>query len=119
MRPILGCGVLLALAGACGDTTAGDLFPADAGVSVLPVLGGRGGRGGLPGLGGSGGSGGSASRPDAGGVGDGGTETSPACTSDDDCADGSACTIDTCVDAACVSTPVAAGVACGDALESE
>jgi hypothetical protein len=111
--------VLAAASGACGDTTAGDLFPGDAGVSGLPALGGRGGRGGSPGPGGSAGSAGSASQPDAGGVGDGGTESSTSCTGDDDCADGSDCTIDTCVDAACVSTPVAAGVACGDALESE
>jgi len=122
MRPIFGCGAVLVLVAgsvaACGDTTAGDLFPGDAGVSGLPVLGGRGGRGGLPSTGGSAGSGGSASQPDAG-DGDGGTEPAPSCQTDDECADGSICTIDTCVDAACVSTPVAAGVGCGDTLDSE
>jgi hypothetical protein len=114
--------VLLALAAsgaACGDTTAGDLFPGDAGLSGISVLGGRGGRGGLPKPGGSGGTGGSSTiQPDAG-DGDGGTETAPPCQSDDDCADGSVCTIDACIDAVCVSTPAAAGVGCGDTLTSE
>ena len=121
-RAILGRGELLALVAAsgaaCGDTTAGDLFPGDAGISGLPVLGGRGGRGGLPGPGGNGGTGGSTSQPDAG-DGEGGTQAAPPCQSDDECADGSVCTIDACVDAACVSTPAAAGVGCGDTLATE
>ena len=122
MRPILGCGALLACAAVsgagCGDTTAGDLFPGDAGVSGLPARGGRGGRGGLPGPGGSAGSGGSASQPDAG-SGEAGTGAALPCDSDDDCADGSACTVDTCLDAACVREPVALGAACGDGLDTE
>jgi hypothetical protein len=122
MRSMIGCASLLAFAAlsgaACGDTTAGDLFPADAGLSSLPVLGGRGGRGGAPLPGGNAGSGGSTSVPDAG-SGDGGSGAEPPCSTDEDCADGSVCTIDSCVDTACVSEPVAAGVACGDALDGE
>ena len=121
MRSALACGGTLAMAAlsgaACGDTTAGELFPGDAGVSGLPVLGGRGGRGGVP-LAGNAGSGGRASEPDAG-SGEGGASSPPACTVDDECADGNACTVDTCVGAVCLHDPVAAGTGCGSALDGE
>ena len=119
MRSIFGCCGLLAIASiwsaACGDTTAGNLFPGDAGFSALPALGGRDGRGGLPGRSGAGGS---AGTPDAGPE-DAPADSAPPCSSDEECADGNECTIDRCELGACVQELAGAGSECGSALDGE
>lgn len=122
MRSILGCWGLLALAGvggaACGNVTAGELFPGDAGVSaLLPVLGGRGGRGGSSPPAGAGSGGSSSVVPDAGNG--AGTPDAAECVNDDACADGNTCTDDSCADGVCVHDVAAAGRACGDAADGE
>jgi hypothetical protein len=124
MRSILGCSGLFAMASiwsaACGDATAGDLFPGDAGISGLPVLGGRGGRGGLSGRSGSGGLGGAPASNEAdAGIGAAGAVGEPSCTEDRECIDDNACTDDTCASGECVHGPAALGEGCGSAAEGE
>ena len=118
MRLICRCLTLLGLGAlfgaACGDGSAGDLFTDGPAIE----LGGRGGRGssrsgagggaGIPSLAGSdsGGAGGAA--PDAGVV-----DCALGCDDQNDC------TLDTCVDGSCESSPAPAGTPCGSDVDGE
>jgi hypothetical protein len=119
--------VASAMAIACGDGKAGDLFSNDAGLFEVPPaggrsgLGGRGGRGGASGAGGLAGSGGAAGTRDgvdAGADAGGSPEAGPSCEST--CVDDNECTIDACDSAGnCTHSPREAGEACGSGRDDE
>ena len=123
---VLGSGLWLAVA--CSEDKTSDFFPdSDAGsLGGLPGSGANGGRSNLGGAGAGGSAGASGGMAGAGGSGDlpagsgGGDAGVPAqCTSDGDCTDGNACTVEHCEAGACVSAGLAnAGTSCGSSTDN-
>jgi len=110
---LLGLGALFGVA--CGDGSAGDLFTDGPTIE----LGGRGGRTGSS-RGGTGGSAGVPSRAgsDAGGGG-GAAPDAGAVDCGLGCDDQNDCTLDSCVEGSCESTPAPAGTPCGSDVDDE